>query len=124
MIARKAEYGRLLSREEGKTLAEGVAETARAGQIFKFFAQEALRIAGDSIASVRPGVSIEVTREPVGVVGIITPWNFPMAIPAWKIAPALAYGNTVVFKPADLTPACAHVLAELLNEAGCPAWSI
>lgn len=121
LIARKAEYGRLLSREEGKTLAEGVAETARAGQIFKFFAQEALRIAGDSIASVRPGVSIEVTREPVGVVGIITPWNFPMAIPAWKIAPALAYGNTVVFKPADLTPACAHVLAELLYEAGCPA---
>lgn len=121
LLARKTELGTLLSREEGKTLSEGIAETARAGQIFKFFAQEALRVAGDIIPSVRPGVSVEVSREPVGVVGLITPWNFPFAIPAWKIAPALAYGNSVVFKPAELTPACAHVLAELLVEAGCPA---
>src|SRR5690606_17929191 len=88
ILARKDELGRLLSREEGKTLPEGVGEVVRAGQIFLFFAQEALRLAGDKIASVRPGVDVEITREPVGVVGIIAPWNFPIAIPAWKIAPA------------------------------------
>ena len=71
-------------------------------------------------ASVRPGVDVEITREPVGVVGLITPWNFPIAIPAWKIAPALAYGNTVVFKPADLVPGCAWALADILARAGLP----
>jgi acyl-CoA reductase-like NAD-dependent aldehyde dehydrogenase len=121
IIARKQSIGELLSREEGKTLAEGIAETVRAGQIFKFFAQEALRVTGDYIASLRVGVDVEVTREPVGVVGLITPWNFPIAIPAWKIAPALAYGNAVLVKPANLTPGCVHILAELLQEAGCPA---
>jgi aldehyde dehydrogenase (NAD+) len=70
---------------------------------------------------VRPGVEVDVTREPVGVVGIITPWNFPIAIPAWKIAPALAYGNTVVMKPADLVPGCAWAIAEILAKAGVPA---
>ena len=104
ILARKAELGDLLAREEGKTLPEAIGEVGRAGQIFKFFAGEALRIPGEKIASIRPGLDIEVTREPVGVVGIITPWNFPIAIPAWKIAPALAYGNCVVFKPADLVP--------------------
>ena len=93
ILARKDELGRLLSREEGKTLAEGVAETVRAAQIVLFFSGECLRQTGDKIASVRPGVDVEITREPVGVVGLITPWNFPIAIPAWKIAPALAYGN-------------------------------
>jgi len=121
LLARKNEIGELLAREEGKTLPEAIGETARAGQIFKFFAQEALRLTGDMLESVRPGIDVEVIREPVGVVGLITPWNFPIAIPAWKVAPALAFGNTVVMKPADLTPACAHVLAELLMEAGCPA---
>jgi acyl-CoA reductase-like NAD-dependent aldehyde dehydrogenase len=106
ILARKDELGTLLAREEGKTLPEAVAEVARAGQIFKFFAGEALRVPGDTLASVRPGVRVDVTREPVGVVGLIAPWNFPFAIPAWKIAPALAYGNTVVFKPAELVPAC------------------
>jgi aldehyde dehydrogenase (NAD+) len=104
ILARKDEIGRLLSREEGKTLPEGVAETVRAGQIFKFFAGEVLRTAGEKLPSVRPGVEVEITREPIGVVGLITPWNFPIAIPSWKIAPALAYGNTVVFKPAQWTP--------------------
>ena len=80
---------------EHKTLPEAVGEAARAGNIFKFFAGEALRINGDRLASVRPGVDVEVSREPLGVVGIIAPWNFPLAIPAWKIAPALAYGNSV-----------------------------
>ncbi len=121
ILARKDELGRLLSREEGKILAEGVMETVRAGQIFKFFAGEALRIAGDKIASVRPGVDVEMTREPLGVVGLITPWNFPIAIPAWKIAPALAYGNTVVFKPAGLVPGTAWALSEIIQQAGVPA---
>jgi aldehyde dehydrogenase (NAD+) len=120
IIARKEELGRLLSREEGKTLAEGMAETVRAAQIFKFFAGEALRNVGDKLASVRPGVEVEIEREPMGVVGLITPWNFPIAIPAWKIAPALCYGNAVVMKPADLTPGCAWEIAKILDEAGCP----
>ena len=120
ILARKEELGRLLSREEGKTLPEGIGEVTRAAQIFDFFAGEVLRIAGEKFASVRPGVDIEVTREPVGVVGIIAPWNFPIAIPAWKIAPALAYGNTVVFKPADLVPGSAHALAEIIVRAGAP----
>ena len=107
ILARKDELGRLLAREEGKILAEGIGEVVRAGQIFAFFAGEALRIAGEKLASVRPNIDVEITREPVGIVGLITPWNFPIAIPAWKIAPALAYGNTVVFKPADLVPGCA-----------------
>lgn len=120
LAARKEEFGRLLAREEGKTLAEGIGETMRASQVFKFFAGEALRQVGDLQASVRPNVDVEVTREPVGIVGLITPWNFPIAIPAWKIAPALAYGNCVIMKPADLTPGCAHAIAELLQENGCP----
>jgi aldehyde dehydrogenase (NAD+) len=111
----------LLAREEGKTLAEGVGETVRAGQIFLFFAAECVRLSGEKIASVRPGIDIEVTREPVGVVGLITPWNFPIAIPAWKIAPALAYGNCVVFKPADLVPGTAHALSKIIAASGIPA---
>ena len=121
LLARKDELGALLAREEGKTLPEGVAEVARSGQIFKFFAGEALRIQGELLASVRQGVQVDVTREPVGVVGIIAPWNFPFAIPAWKIAPALAYGNTVVFKPAELVPACGWALAEIISRSGLPA---
>ncbi len=120
ILARKEELGRLLAREEGKTLPEGIGEAARAGQIFKFFAGEALRLTGDHLASVRPGVEVDVTREALGTVGIITPWNFPIAIPAWKIAPALCYGNTVVFKPADLVPGCAWAIAEILSRSGLP----
>jgi len=120
ILARKDELGRLLAREEGKTLAEGVGETVRAAQIFLFFSGECLRQVGEKIASVRPGVDVEITREPVGVVGLITPWNFPIAIPAWKVAPALAYGNCVVFKPADLVPASAHALSEIIVKAGIP----
>jgi aldehyde dehydrogenase (NAD+) len=121
ILARKEELGRLLSREEGKTLPEGIGEAARAGHIFRFFAGEVLRLTGDKVSSVRPGIDVEVTREPIGVVGLITPWNFPIAIPAWKIAPALACGNTVVMKPADLVPGCAWALAEILARAGIPA---
>jgi len=121
ILARKDELGRLLSREEGKTLPEGVGEVVRAGQIFAFFAGEAVRAAGEKIASIRPGVDIEITREPVGVVVLITPWNFPIAIPAWKIAPALAHGNCVVFKPADLVPGSAHALSEIIARSGLAA---
>jgi alpha-ketoglutaric semialdehyde dehydrogenase len=78
-------------------------------------------MAGEKLASVRPGVEVDITREPVGVVGLITPWNFPIAIPSWKIAPALAYGNCVVIKPADLVPATAHALSEIIARSGIPA---
>lgn len=118
---RREELGTLLAREEGKTRAEGVGEATRAGQIFLFFAGEALRISGELLASARPGIDVEITREPLGPVVAITPWNFPLAIPAWKIAPALAYGNTVVFKPAELVPACAWALADVIARAGVPA---
>ena len=120
ILTRRQELGELLSREEGKPLADGVGEAGRAGQIFKFFAGEALRLAGERVLSIRPGVEVDVYREPLGVVGLITPWNFPLAIPAWKIAPALACGNTVVLKPADLVPASAWAIAEILRKHGAP----
>jgi aldehyde dehydrogenase (NAD+) len=120
ILARQVELGDLLAREEGKTTPEARGEVVRAGQIFKFFAGEALRAAGELIPSVRAGITVDVTREPIGVVALITPWNFPIAIPAWKIAPALAYGNTVVFKPADPTPGCAWALSEIISRAGLP----
>ena len=120
LLARKEEIGAILSREEGKPLVEGIGETVRAAQIFLFFSGEALRLTGDKLASVRPGVDIEITREPVGVVGMICPWNFPIAIPAWKTAPALAFGNCVVLKPAELVPATASALAEIIARAGVP----
>lgn len=120
ILARKSELGELLAREEGKTLPEAIGEVGRAGAIFKFYAQEALRIRGEKYGSVRSGIDIDVTREAVGVVGVIAPWNFPIAIPAWKIAPALAYGNSVVFKPADIVPGCAWALAEIISRSGLP----
>ncbi|QYO75685.1 aldehyde dehydrogenase family protein [Devosia salina] len=120
ILARKQELGELLSREEGKTLPEGIGEVTRAAQIFDFFAGEVLRLAGEVLPSVRPGVGVEITREPIGVIGIITPWNFPIAIPAWKIAPALAYGNTVVVKPADLVPGSTWAIVDILVRAGLP----
>ncbi|HSW05023.1 aldehyde dehydrogenase family protein [Aquabacterium sp.] len=120
ILARRQELGDLLAREEGKTLPEAVGEVVRAGNIFKFFAGEALRPGGEALASVRPGVGVEVTREPLGVVGLITPWNFPLAIPAWKVAPALAHGNCVVLKPAERVPGSAWALADILHRSGLP----
>lgn len=120
ILARKEELGELVSREEGKTLPEGIGEAMRAGQIFKYFGAEVLRQGGEVFDSVRPGIDVSITRSPVGVVGLILPWNFPIAIPAWKVAPALAYGNCVVFKPAALVPATAHVMAEIIVSAGVP----
>ena len=121
LIERKAELGGLLAREEGKTLAEGTGEVGRAGQFFRYYAAETLRLMGEVAESVRPGIEVQVHREPLGVIGIVTPWNFPTAIPAWKIAPALAYGNCVVFKPAELVPASAWALAEIVSRSGLPA---
>ena len=121
ILARNEELGDLLAREEGKTRAEGIGEVARAGQIFKFFAGECLRLSGETLPSVRPGIGVEITREAIGVVGLITPWNFPIAIPAWKIAPALAFGNCVVLKPADLVPGSAWALADIIQRSGIPA---
>ncbi|WP_455270689.1 aldehyde dehydrogenase family protein [Rhizobium herbae] len=120
ILARKEELGKLLAREEGKTLPEAIGETIRSAQIFDFFAGEALRLAGEVLPSVRPNIGVEITREPIGVIGIITPWNFPIAIPAWKIAPALCYGNTIVFKPAELVPGCSWAIVDILHRAGLP----
>ena len=120
LIERSAEIGKILAREEGKTVAEGTGEVFRSGQFFQYYAAETLRQMGEVADSVRPGVDIEVRREPLGVIGIITPWNFPMAVAAWKIAPALAFGNTVVLKPAELVPASAWILAEIISRSGLP----
>lgn len=121
LIERSAEIGHILAREEGKTVAEGVGEVYRSGQFFQYYAAETLRQMGEVTESVRPGIDVEVRREPVGVIGIITPWNFPMAVAAWKVAPALAFGNTVVLKPAELVPASAWILAEIISRSGLPA---
>jgi aldehyde dehydrogenase (NAD+) len=120
ILQRREHLGRRLSQEEGKTLPEGIGEVARAGRIFKYFAGEALRRHGQYLDSTRPNVEAATSREAVGVFGLITPWNFPIAIPAWKSAPALAFGNTVVLKPANHTPAIAHALAAIIHEAGAP----
>jgi acyl-CoA reductase-like NAD-dependent aldehyde dehydrogenase len=121
ILERREILGRLLAREEGKTLPEAIGETARAGRIFKYFSGEALRRHGYNMESTRPGVEVETYREAVGVYGLIAPWNFPIAIPAWKTAPALAFGNTVVLKSASQTPATAAALAAIIEEAGAPA---
>ena len=121
LIARSGEIGEILAREEGKTRAEGVGEVHRSGQFFQYYGAEALRLMGENTQSVRPGVDVEVHREALGVIGIVTPWNFPMAVAAWKVAPALAYGNAVVLKPAELVPASAWILADIISRSGLPA---
>jgi len=121
IIQRAEELARLLAREEGKPIGEALGEVKRAAQLFKFFAGEAVRNTGELVDSVRPGLQVEMTHEPLGVIGVITPWNFPIAIPAWKLAPALAYGNTVVLKPSEVAPACAWELVNMLDRAGLPA---
>jgi aldehyde dehydrogenase (NAD+) len=120
LMARAGEIGSLLAREEGKTQAEGRGEVFRAGQFFTYYAAEALRLIGDHAQSVRPGIEIDVRREALGVVAIISPWNFPVATPAWKIAPALAFGNAVVWKPANLTPASAVALTDIIVRQDIP----
>jgi aldehyde dehydrogenase (NAD+) len=121
LMERSAELGTLLSREEGKPLAEGKGEIYRAGQFFTYYAAEVLRQIGDTADSVRPNIEIDVRREPVGTVAIVSPWNFPTATAVWKIAPALAFGNAVIWKPANLVPASAVALAEIISRQDLPA---
>lgn len=118
--AQAPELGSQIAREQGKTLAEATGEVTRAADVFRYFASEADRPFGEIFFSSRPRETIEVIRQPVGPVAVITPWNFPMFIPAFKIAPALVYGNTVVWKPASLTPIAARLLVDILVEAGMP----
>ena len=120
LMSRADELGRLLSREEGKPLAEGRGEVFRAGQFFTYYAAECLRQVGENADSVRDGIEIDVRREAVGVVAVISPWNFPTATAAWKIAPALCYGNAVIWKPANLTPASAVALTEIIARQDIP----
>lgn len=115
-----ARLGELLCREQGRTLQEAVGEVIRSAQIFEYFAGEVVRTGGEIFPSTRAGAEVYVTREPLGVVGMITPWNVPSAIPAWKIAPALAYGNCVVIKPADLVPASTWEICRILKDSGLP----
>ena len=121
LMERSEELGRLLSREEGKTLPEGKGEVYRAGQFFTYYAAEVLRQIGDNADSVRPDIEVDVRREPIGTVAVISPWNFPMATAAWKIAPALAFGNAVIWKPANLVPASAVALTEIISRQDIPA---
>lgn len=120
LMARAEELGTLLSREEGKPVAEGKGEVYRAGQFFTYYAAECLRQLGENADSVRDGVEIDVRREAVGTVAIISPWNFPTATASWKIAPALCYGNAVVWKPANITPASAVALTEIIERQDIP----
>ncbi len=121
LIDRSAELGELLSREEGKTLPEGVGEVQRAGVTFQYYAAEVLRLTGDARPSIRDGIDVTVVREPMGVVAVISPWNFPIATATWKIAPALAFGNAVIWKPAIMTPAIATALADIVARQDVPA---
>lgn len=115
------EVSRDLTLEEGKTLVEGVGETQRAISILEYFAGEARQPLGEVIPSAAAETFLYTTRVPLGPIGLITPWNFPIAIPVWKMAPALIYGNTVVIKPADLTPKCVYHVMKAFDEAGLPA---
>lgn len=115
------EIGRDLIREEGKPFSEGMGEAGRAVSILEYFAAEARQPLGDVIPSANEKTFLYTTRTPLGPIGLITPWNFPIAIPVWKMAPALIYGNTVVIKPADLTPKSVYHVMKAFDEAGLPA---
>jgi alpha-ketoglutaric semialdehyde dehydrogenase len=121
MEERRQELAEALTREEGKTIAESRGEIQRAINVVEFFAGEARRITGETIPSELPNNFCYTVKQPMGPVGIITPWNFPVAIPIWKMAPALVSGNPVVFKPASLTPLTATLLVEIFDESGVPA---
>lgn len=120
LIANCEALGTLLAREEGKTQPEGKGEVYRSGQFFTYYAAEVLRQLGENAESTRDGIEVDVRREPVGTVAIISPWNFPMATASWKIAPALAFGNAVIWKPANIVPASAVALARIIEKQGLP----
>jgi len=121
LAARRGDLAETLTREEGKTLRESDAEVGRAISVLRWFAGEAAQPTGSVHPASDPRTLLFSLREPLGVVAVITPWNFPFAIPAWKIAPALAFGNTVVWKPSEITPLCAALLVEAFHDAGVPA---
>src|SRR2546428_10673101 len=120
MELRRVELARLLTQEEGKTLPESLAEVDRAVANVRFAAGQGSRLNGETIPSTQRNTFIYTVRDPLGVVACITPWNFPIAIPAWKIAPALVAGNSVVFKPATLTPLCAAQVVQCFIDGGVP----
>ena len=120
LIANCEELGTLLAREEGKTQPEGKGEVYRSGQFFTYYAAEVLRQIGENAESVRDGIEVDVRREPVGTVAIISPWNFPMATAVWKIAPAIAFGNAAIWKPANIVPASAVALAQIIAKQDLP----
>ncbi len=121
ILERRAdEVAAALTRDEGKTLAEARGETLRAVLIFRYYGMDAYHATGDVIPSTSAGTLMFTRRVPVGIVVLVTPWNFPIAIPVWKLAPAVAYGNTVVLKPSSLAPLTAHLVAEVLHEANLP----
>ena len=120
MELRRVDLARLLTQEEGKTLSESLAEVDRAVANVRFASGQGTRLNGETIPSTQRGTFIYTVRDPLGVVACITPWNFPVAIPAWKIAPALVAGNAVVFKPATLTPLCAAHVVQCFVDAGVP----
>ncbi|CAM4044307.1 aldehyde dehydrogenase family protein [Bordetella muralis] len=121
LLVHKDALAALITREAGKTRADALAEVVRSAHVFRFFAGEAVRYGGENLSSVRPNVGVQISRHPIGVISLITPWNFPLAIAAWKMAPAMAFGNTLVLKPSELTPAVACELFRLLERVGTPA---
>ncbi len=120
LLANKDYYGEIISREAGKPLKEAIDEVVKSADFFFYFAAEAIRSRGTYMDSPRQNVDIEVIKEPIGVVALITPWNYPLAIPAWKIAPALAFGNSIVFKPSNTTPTIAYILAKIIDSTKLP----
>ncbi len=120
LLAQKEYYGQIIAREAGKPIKEAIDEVVKSAEFFSYFAHEAIRLKGAFMDSPRPNVDIEVIHEPIGVIGVITPWNYPLAIAAWKIAPALAYGNSVILKPSSQTPAIAYVLAKIIDSTKLP----
>ena len=120
LLLNKDYYGEIIAREAGKPIKEAIDEVVKSAEFFTYFAAEAIRSKGVFMDSPRHSVDIEIINEPVGVIGVITPWNYPLAIPAWKIAPALAFGNSVIFKPSSKTPAIAYILAKIIDSSKLP----
>lgn len=120
LLENKDYYGEVIAKEAGKPIKEAIDEIAKSAEFFSYFAHESIRMKGASMDSPRANVDIEIIPEPIGVVGVITPWNYPLAIAAWKIAPALAYGNSVILKPSSKTPAIAYILAKIIDSTKLP----
>jgi len=120
LMAQKDFYGEIIAREAGKPLKEATDEVVKSAEFFAYFAAESIRLKGAFMDSPRESVDIEVINEPMGVIGVITPWNYPLAIAAWKIAPALAFGNSVILKPSSQTPAIAYILAKIIDSTKLP----